>query len=178
MGRDKATIDVGGETMAARVARALREVAGPVLVVGDESGTGLEAIDDPREGPLVAIATARAALRERTAGDGPVLVLACDLPFINAALLRFLLGEAAYPGADAVVPVRDGLDQSLCAWYAPRALDEAVRIAGSGARAMRDLLKGIAVRRIPQGEWQAVAHDTRALHDVDTPDDLRALMPD
>jgi molybdopterin-guanine dinucleotide biosynthesis protein A len=178
MGRDKATMEIDGVPLAASVARVVASVADPVLVIGPGAGTGLEAIDDPREGPLVALATGRRALLERGI-DEAVLVLACDLPRVNAALLSFVIREAEYPGADAVVPVLDGRDQSLCTWYAPRALDAAARLARDGERSMRSLLSsGIAVRRIPQTEWEAVARDARALLDLDSPEDLRSITPD
>src|SRR5512135_3454415 len=65
MRRDKATIDFGGVPLAVRVARALAQVAYPVLAVGIEAGTGLPTVDDPREGPLVAFVRGAAELRAR-----------------------------------------------------------------------------------------------------------------
>lgn len=175
MGRDKATIEFGGETIAARVARAMAAVADPLLVVGGEAGTGLPAVDDPREGPLVAVAFGREKLLER-GSDVPAIVVACDVPRVTPALLRLLFDELARTGADAVVPLLGGADQSLCACYGPTALDRARRLRDSGERSMRSLLAAeLTIRRLTEDEWSAVAGDRRALADVDVPSDLDAL---
>lgn len=170
--RDKATLEVGGVPLAVRVARALAEVAYPVLAVGIEAGTGLDVVDDPREGPLVALAAAAPGLRARGATGG-TLVVACDLPFVEPALLSFLAASLGDAG-DAVVPMLGDRAQSLCACYSARAMAIAEDLAGAGARAMRDLLAALEVRYVPQEEWVSVA-PPRALADVDTPEDLRAL---
>lgn len=170
MGRDKARIPVGEASLAARAARALAAVARPVLAVGPESGTGLEPVDDPREGPLVALVCGADALAER-GHAGPVLLVACDMPLVTAALLGLVAG--ALGNADAAVPLAGGRDQPLAACYAPSALGAARRLVAGGTRAMRDLLDTIGVRRIPEAEWRQVA-SPEALLDCDTPEDLEA----
>lgn len=178
MGRDKSQLDVGGVGLAARVARVLGQVAYPVLAVGPEAGTGLFSVEDVREGPLAAFAAGMGALAVR-GHDGPALLVACDLPLIEAPLLRFLADSLG--AADAVVPVVQGRDQPLCACYAPRAASVAARLAGAGSLAMRDLLDALdAVKRVPENEWDHIA-PARALLDVDTPDqldDVRRILDD
>src|SRR5438067_3779563 len=89
MRRDKATIDFGGVGLAVRVARALSQVAYPVLAVGIEAGTSLPTVDDPREGPLIAFVKGADELRAR-GYDGPILLCACDIPFVEPALLSHI----------------------------------------------------------------------------------------
>lgn len=151
--------------MAVHGARALCTVAHPVLVVGPASGTDLPEVDDPREGPLRALVAGADALGT----TGPVLVLACDIPFVTAPLLRHVVD--ALGDADAAVPVLDGRDQPLAACYSRAAFDAARRM--TDARAMRDLLAAITVRRIPEEEWTRIA-PRQALSDVDTPAELAA----
>ena len=60
------------------------------------------------------------------------LVLACDLPFLDAATLDHLLGARA-TGSDATAfrSSHDGLPEPLCAIYEPRARDKiAAQLAG------------------------------------------------
>ena len=162
MGADKATIDFDGLTLAARVARALAPVARPVLAVGHDAGTGLEAIDDPKDGPLAALVAGADALAARNA-DGPIVLVACDLPFVTSRVLTEVivgLGEAA-----AAVPVVGGRDQPLAACYGPRALSVARRLVAEGERSMRALLEQIDVARL-------TVADAGDLADVDTPADL------
>jgi molybdenum cofactor guanylyltransferase len=105
MGVDKATIDIDGEPCVARVERALRAVASPCVEIGP-GATSFPSIVEPMpgEGPLSAIAAGREALVEM-GHDGPVLVLACDLPFVTEELLRWL---ATRPNGGSVVPMVDG----------------------------------------------------------------------
>ena len=174
MGQDKATLDADGETLAARVARVVREVADLVLVVGPDAGTGLPAIDDPREGPLVAVMVGAEELSARGA-TGTTFVVAADLPFLDAALLRLLEREIGL--GDAAVPLAPNRDQPLCACYDLVALGiTARRLVNTGKRSMRDLLAALrTVRRVPEDVWQREARPD-ALADVDTPEDWQAAL--
>ena len=69
----------------------------------------------PGSGPLAAtLAGVRALEAESESDVEAVVVLACDMPFVEAPLLRLL---AARPGAGTVIPMRDGRAQYLCARY-------------------------------------------------------------
>jgi len=160
MGTDKASILLGDETLAVRTARVLSAVADPVLEVGPgRSGLPTVLEEPPGEGPLAAIGAGWRALRD-AGHDGPVLVLAADMPLVDEPALR---GLAAAPGA-SVVPVRDGIAQPLCARYGPADLDRIDGLLAEGKRAMRDLLDAISPETIDL--------DPAVLEDVDTPADL------
>lgn len=166
MGRDKATLQLGGQTLAARVAAVLSAVADPVLVVGSEAGTGLPAVEDPRIGPLAAVATGAEALTRRgVPDDALVVVLACDLPFVEPGLLRLLARAIGH--ADAAVPMADGRDQPLCAVYRLGALSSAVSLTASGERSMRSLVNSLRVERLAPERWTTLVR-ADALDDVDT----------
>lgn len=170
MGGDKAAQMLGGVELAELVARALLGVADPVWVVGPRSVLGLEVVEDPGEGPLVAFVSGW----ERMIAEGrrePVLLAACDLPFVTSELLAYLVDNLT--DWDAVCPVSDGKDQPLAACYAPAALSRAQRLVKEGGDSMRALFTEMNVRRIRESEWQAVA-PARALMDVDTPEELEA----
>ena len=135
-----------------------------------EVGPGLTALpavreDPPGSGPLAALVAGADAL----AAAGPptrVLVLAVDLPFVEAPLLRWLV---EHPAAGAVVPRVDGVPQPLCARYGAADLDAARRRRAAGAASLRALLDAIPVTYVDEAAWVDVA-DRRALADVDTPD--------
>jgi len=165
MRRDKATIDFGGIGLAVRVARALSHVAYPVLAVGIEAGTGLPTVDDPREGPLVAFVEGADALRAR-GHDGPILLCACDIPFVEPALLSHIAGSV--DGFDAAIPYVRGREQPLAACYAPSAVAIARWLVADEADAMRDLLRLLHVNRLIDDEWDHIA-PSWSLADLDTP---------
>jgi molybdopterin-guanine dinucleotide biosynthesis protein A len=162
MGVAKATLLVDGEALAARAARLLRAACEPVLEVGP-GHTDLPAVAEawPGAGPLTALVAGADALDARAA-PGPLLLLACDLPFVSAGLLEQV---ATWPGTSTVVPAdRDGRLQPTCARYSVATQDAARAAVASGARALHRVLDGADVTVF-------TPDDERALVDVDTPED-------
>lgn len=170
MGGGKAGRQVGGVPMGVLAGRALLEAAADVLAVGPDPGLGIDSVADGGRGPLAALVAGMQELAGR-GEEGLVLLVACDLPFVTAPLLRLLAGEVGT--ADAAVPVHDGRPQPLAACYGPGSLPAARRCVEDGRLSMRDLLDTIEVRWVPEGDWRRVA-PPHALVDVDTPEELQA----
>ena len=106
MGRDKAMVFLAGRTLLERAVGAVRDAGGVPLILGSprEAGglAGVRFQDEGadggrRLGPLNAL---RHGLR--IGGTRVVVALACDLPLVPPALLRFLAGECERHAA--VVP--------------------------------------------------------------------------
>jgi molybdopterin-guanine dinucleotide biosynthesis protein A len=170
-GLDKATLLIDGERLVDRTLRVLAAVAAPVLEVGPAFGRSDAVRDDPPGGgPLAAIAAGGVALRDSQPSRSS-LVLAVDLPGIDEITLTWL---AEHPSAHTVVPVIDGMAQSLCARYSRDALDAAQKLVSRGERAVRALLDATPVHYADETEWNGVA-DARVFADVDTRDDAAAL---
>jgi molybdopterin-guanine dinucleotide biosynthesis protein A len=124
MGAVKAGVPLAGRPLISYPLAALRAALAQVAVVA-KSATELPPVgygvliwrepDEPRH-PLTGIVEGL-----RRAGGRPVVVLACDLPFVTAELVRAL---AEAPSAAPVVVARaDGRIQPLAARYAPAALE-------------------------------------------------------
>ena len=170
MGTDKAllVVDVDGRPLVSRAAQALADAsAGEVLVIGGDApalgALGLDARPDdhPGEGPLGAILTAL-----RLAGEDLVMVLACDMPAIDAASVRAIVGAlAAAPEALVAAPLVDDRGQYLTAAYrrgSQALLGAAYR---AGERAPRRAAAGLTVVEV-------AGLDPHRLGDVDRPEDL------
>jgi molybdenum cofactor guanylyltransferase len=176
MGTDKALIEVDGQRLVDRAAAVLTAVADPVAEVGP-GWSDLPAVreDPPGSGPLAALSAGAAALR-RAGHDGPVLVLAVDMPRVGIDLLRLLAGRTGPPAT--AVPRADGHPQPMCARYGPDVLAAVDERLAAGGRSLRDLLESLAgqglVAWVGEEEWEPVAGPD-AFSDVDTPDDLRRL---
>jgi molybdopterin-guanine dinucleotide biosynthesis protein A len=166
MQRDKAAIEYrAGETqldaamklLAPRVARAF------VSVRGDQRRDGARAaypqiVDrGDVEGPIAGIT---AALAEHP--DAAWLVLACDLPFLDARTLDTLI-ERRDPAGDATAfrSTHDGLPEPLCAIFEPRASESLARYVGSGRNCPRKFLIDAHTRLLEQP-------NPRALDNVNT----------
>ena len=176
MGRDKALIEVDGQRLVDRAVAVLAAVADPVIEVGSGWST-LQAVreDPPGSGPLAALAAGAAALR--AAGhDGPVLVLAVDMPRVGVELLRFLAARVGPPAT--AVPRADGHPQPMCARYGPDVLAAVDARLAAGGRSLRDLLESLAERGevawVEEEAWGPVAGPD-AFSDIDTPEDLQRL---
>jgi molybdopterin-guanine dinucleotide biosynthesis protein A len=172
MGRDKAAMPFGGRSMLARAVQTAREMSDDVMVVGPSRGAEpapARYIADPGEGPLVALAMAL-----RSAQEGEVLLLACDMPLVTSTLLTHLRALAG--DADACVPRIDGIAVPTCAIYRREVSDVAEALVGRGARSLRALLEVISVRWVEEPELRTVDPDLVSFIDCDTPADYaRAL---
>lgn len=160
MGRDKAALAVAGETLAARAARLLASVCRRVVLAdgGRNLVPGLPSLPDaPIQGPAAGILAAA-----RAWPGHPLLVLACDLPRVPAALLAELLQEAGAghgsivgqaAGPDWVVPRWERGLEPLCALYRSPALAALAAAAERGVVAPHRLAEttALAVRYL-EGE--------------------------
>jgi molybdopterin-guanine dinucleotide biosynthesis protein A len=171
MGRDKSGLIIGGVTLAERTAQLLLGVVEMAIEVGPGvSGLAWTREDPSGEGPLVAIAEGRRALRER-GHEGAALVVACDLPLLSARLLTLLCDWEA-PGS--VVPIVRGMPQPLCAKWGPGDLDRASALVNSGVRSLRHLMSEPDVVVLDESNWGDRVEEEE-FSDVDSPDDARRL---
>ena len=118
MGKDKALLPWRSGTLVEHVAAKVRECTGNVVLIGKSACYGLVSLDclsDLRAGlgPLAGIETSLAS------GRGELnLILACDLPFIEAEWLKVLLHTANDHGSRCVVAADEsGRVHPLCAVY-------------------------------------------------------------
>lgn len=114
MGRDKALLPWGGRTLLEHIAGQVVQAAGSVTVIGPPERyqhLGLPTLPDlhPGCGPLAGVETALASTEAEWN-----LIVACDLPFLDAAFFHRLFQLARKP---AVVPVSPRGPEPLCAVY-------------------------------------------------------------
>ena len=166
-----------GLSVIERLIGVVRELgAVEIVLVGDATPyatLGLPSVGDdpPGLGPIGGLL----GLLER-ARRGPqrgVLALACDLPYVTAALLERLL--LADPRAAAVVPRVDGVLQPLCARYvADVCLPVARAAVEAGERALFRVVERLGERAVVM---ELGAAEAGSLRDWDTPEDVRRGQP-
>lgn len=173
MGRDKAALPVAGRTqlertmalLAPRVARCF------VSVRRDQNADPLrvrfEQIADTRDnlGPMAGILAAQ----ERFPGHA-WLVVACDLPRLDAPTLDFLL-RARAPArlATAFRSSHDGLPEPLCAVYEPASAAAIAAYVAGDESCPRKFLSRNDVELLDEP-------DPRALDNANTPEEYAAAM--
>jgi molybdopterin-guanine dinucleotide biosynthesis protein A len=116
MGRDKAFLPFGQGVLIERVIEVIRQVADEVILITNAPALyqrfGLPMFADviPDAGSLGGIYTGLVSMNTPYG-----LCLACDMPFVKPAFLRFLCDTAAE--ADVVIPQNSEDFQPLCAVY-------------------------------------------------------------
>ncbi|MGH7894561.1 MAG: molybdenum cofactor guanylyltransferase [Candidatus Binatia bacterium] len=173
-GRDKAFAAVGGEPIATRTLRIFRALFPQVVVATNRPerfhALGAETVADlfPGCGPLAGIHAAM-----RVARHPHVFVAACDMPGLDADVIRFLVGRIA--GADAIVPRWDDDVEPLHAVYAVRILPVVEECLRRGRHAVRELLPLVAVDYVGENELRGIRGTARSMLNVNTPEELAAV---
>ena len=160
---------VGGLRIVDRVLAALHEVAGEVVLVGAPPAIAatlpaLRPIPDeaPGAGPLGGIVAALRATGRDT------LVVAWDMPFIDAKHLRPLLGEEN--DAEVVAWEIEGRVEPLCALYRATAAAELAAAFAAGERSPREALRRLRVHLVRR----AASDGPSPFTSVNTPEQLEA----
>jgi molybdopterin-guanine dinucleotide biosynthesis protein A len=173
-GEPKGLRPVGGQRIIDRVAGALRAVATDIVLVANSpdaeqwlpSARVAHDVDEQR-GSLVGL---HAALK--AAGGDDVLVVAWDMPFVTADLLRFIASRLMPPVHAAVPESVNGLEP-FCAAYSAKCLpivEQQLSRNELRAGALIDELP--IVRRIGAGELAPFGDPARLFFNVNTAADL------
>lgn len=171
MGRDKASIELDGESLAARTLQVLRGVCEEVFVASGDgrrlAWLGEEQMADaiPDAGPLAGIV----AGLERSSHD-LVAVLAVDMPYASEAVFHLL--ASTWRGEQAVVAVTDRGPEPLHAVYASDAAPVLRRALEDGTRSVIDALSRIETAYLQSSDWHDADPSGRFATNVNRPEDL------
>ena len=151
LGRNKALEEIGGRRLIERVIERLARLGNDIIVVTSSRSQlpdlGVKMVIDsyPGKGNLVGIYS---GLKEISSHHA--LVVGCDMPLLNVALLRHLTELST--GFDVVIPrVRDELEP-LHAVYSKNCLDPIETMLGEGKFRISDFFPAVKVRYVEGGE--------------------------
>ena len=173
-GRPKATAEVGGLAMIDWSLRALMEDVTDVVVVGGDPAVaesrGLGHLVDaaPDGGPLAGLVSVLRAATDH--GLDGIFALACDMPLVDATVVRELLRHAE--GDEAVAPLGPRGPEQLCAFYPSACLGVAERRLAMSDLSLRALLKVVPVRTVDVAGITEPAEAEALLMSVNTPEDV------
>ncbi len=175
MGTNKALLTFEGRTLLERTWDLLTSCLSH-CVVSARSGCqsaydGYPVLLDAYEriGPVGALATALS--HARASGLSAVLVLACDMPFLDAQIVRHLL--KAWDGQSLAVLFRgpDGRLEPLCALYACSSLPFFQEAIADGTYALHAVLPESSVQYLAcPSEWK------HRLCNINTPEEARIAL--
>ena len=181
MGRDKRLLPWGTgadgrpRTLLQSVVDKLAAVADDVIVVANDQPDvrGARVTPDaiPGSGSLGGILSGIEAARHER-----VFVAAADMPFLDLALVRDLLGRLE--GHDAVVPAIGGRPEPLHAVYGPAVGEAARRQIARGQLKIALAFEGLDVVWVPEAELRKSDPDLRSFRNVNTPEDYAGARRD
>jgi molybdopterin-guanine dinucleotide biosynthesis protein A len=176
MGKEKGLLEFGGEPLILRTAHLLEPLVAAVTVVGSPkryTGLGLRAIADrdfgsPNlnggvQGPLVGIASALAET-----GTIWNLILACDLPYLTAEWLDWLLARAMNSGSQIVMPRTSGGLEPLAAIYLRECAAPIIASLARGVRKVTDAMEEFRIEFVSEHDWSGVDPHGRMLRNMNT----------
>jgi molybdenum cofactor guanylyltransferase len=174
-GEHKGLLVVDGRTILDAELGVLRSLFDEILLVANDPEPyrrfGLPIVGDRRAGcgPLGGLHAALGA-----AGADRLFLCACDMPALSDDAVRLVVeGD---PAADVVVPVVGGRPEPLHARYAKTCLEAIERALDSGRHKMAGFFLDLRVREIPEASLRAIDPELRFLRNVNTPEDLEALL--
>jgi molybdopterin-guanine dinucleotide biosynthesis protein A len=170
MGADKAFLELEGTTLLSRALKLGAAVAAEVRIVGDAKkfSAFAQVVEDvfSERGPLAGI---HAALLSTTREWN--LMLAADLPFLEAPLLDYIIAEAKASGTMVTVPRVGGRLQPLCAVYGRAFGTTAERALKLGKNKIDPLFAEVKTRIIEERELKAAGFPAEMFGNVNTPEE-------
>jgi molybdopterin-guanine dinucleotide biosynthesis protein A len=170
MGRNKAVLEIGGKRLIDRLVDGLQQIFPEVIIVANVpdlyDGSGARVVLDliPDKGSLGGIYTATV-----TACHPWAFVMACDMPFFNPGLIRYL--ASLTDQWDAVVPYTNDWEP-LHALYAKTCLPHMEHLIHSGDLKIARFFPHIQVRRVDREELKPYDPRGLSLFNMNTPEEF------
>jgi len=175
MGRNKALLEVDGIPIITRIYRTLASLFHEVIVVTnsplDYDFLPCRKVPDIYPG-CGSIAGLHSALAHSSTTHS--FVTACDLPFLDPAIIRYLCDIRA-EGYDAVVPLSEGGQEPLHALYLSACKDVFENAIQNGERKILNVLGGINIRQVTCDELKSVGGQTKPFLNVNTPEEYEGI---
>lgn len=175
MGRPKAWLDFHGEPLLARIVRRLRGLSDEFVVVASpgqevpETGALVVHDEAPGQGPVAGMVAGLRVVRAPLA-----LVLACDAPFVDPVVAKYLAEAAA--AYDVVVPRWEERLHPLHAVYRTAVQPQLAAVFREGGRRPGDVYALVRTRVVGEEELQALDPEGLSFLNVNRPEDYRAAL--
>jgi len=167
MGRNKALLDFGGETLIERLYGILKSAFEEVLISANDPETyeflGARVVQDVfgAGGSLAGIHAALLHSRGKSC-----FFVACDMPFVNLDLVRYLNQFA--DGYEVVIPMsRNGLEP-LHSFYSRRCVPHIEQQLGRGNLKIIDFFPHVSVREVTLDEMRECDPEEMSYFNINT----------
>jgi molybdopterin-guanine dinucleotide biosynthesis protein A len=174
LGTDKSFINVNGRPLIEQIVVKLAKLSDDVVIVTnspekyDHLAARLAADIYPGKGALGGIYSGL-----RAAANAYSLVVACDMPFLDLNLLRYMILLAR--GHDVVIPRIGGLPEPLHAIYSRSCLEPIDRLLARGGLKIIDFFSEVRVRYVEEDEVDIFDPQHLSFFNVNTLSDLEKV---
>ena len=171
LGRDKATVELGSQTLLQRVIESVSQLSDDIIAVlrpGQHlqvDGARLATDAEPFAGLLAGMAAGITSARYYWC-----LVVASDMPFLNTDLIWHMM--SLRPGYDVVVPRVEAGVEPLHALYHKRCLPALWRALRAGERRVVSFYRPLKVRYLESVEIARFDPTGRSFFNINAPEDL------
>ena len=174
-GRDKSRLVVDGRSIIVRQVEVLQRVAGEILIIASDASRFAD-LGLPVHADVIAGAGAMGGLYTalEAASSELVIVVACDLPFLDERMLTRLL-ELASTGDGAWVRTADGVEPLLACYRRDVRATIRQQILG-GRLKLADLASRLAMTELNGAELSRFGLPARLLANINTPDDYARIQ--
>jgi molybdopterin-guanine dinucleotide biosynthesis protein A len=177
LGAEKALLLLDGQPLITRAVQELSALSDDLIIVTNTPerfeplGLAARLVTDerPGEGSLMGIYSGLKAARHPYA-----VVVACDMPFLNLPLLRYMLLNA--PGCDVVMPRLESMLEPLHAVYGRTCLPWMARLLDEGQRKIVAFLPYVKVRHIEEDEIDGLDPLHLSFVNINTPQDWEQVQ--
>jgi len=176
LGREKAWVQINGQTLLERAIDKLGFLGKKIIIVrapGQELPPfniteDVEIVTDvyPGKGPLVGIYSGLVA-----GGADTSFVIACDMPFVNVDLARYMLNLST--DFDAVVPEYNCFLEPLHAVYSGKCVDIIRGLISKEEYKVDRLLDSVRVRYVKEDELSRFDPEHLSFFNINKPQDLQ-----
>lgn len=176
-GKNKALVNVDGMPLISRVLRVIEPLFSTVILITNTpeiyAFLKLPMVEDRIKGlgPLGGIFTGLQAIC-----DNAGFFVACDMPFLNAGLIRYL--ASVRRGFDVVVPTFAGKYEALHAIYSRRCLTEIEQLIHNGVYQTVQLFQSVSVRYVGEDEIRFHDPELKSFSNINRPEELRKMKRD
>ncbi|MBI4299827.1 MAG: molybdenum cofactor guanylyltransferase [Chloroflexi bacterium] len=173
MGKPKAFVYLGGQTLIERVITSLRPLFKDIYVVARSPepfrGLGLDIVVDilRERGPAGGIHAGLS--HSRTEWN---FVVACDMPFINRELVAYMAQKLN--GCDILLPRLGGRIEPLHGFYSRRVLSTVERMLQQGKGSVKELVARCKTKYIEEEEIRRLDPAALSIWSLNTPEALEA----
>jgi molybdopterin-guanine dinucleotide biosynthesis protein A len=176
LGRDKSLLELGGEPLVQRVVSQLAPLSDDPIIVANEPeryatldlAVRFVADEVRGMGSLMGIYSGLSAALHAHA-----LVVACDMPFLNVALLRYMISLAEEH--DVVIPRLDQLLEPLHAIYSKTCLPSMARLLDRRERKIISFFEAVQVRYVEKDEIDRFDAEHLSFFNVNRPEDWQQV---